>query len=257
MEKDLPVKALQTTFRIIDLLSKHNTMSFSEIAEQLDQPNSTVYDHLQSLRELQYITKDENQYQIGFEFLLIGDRRRRRDELFVKGRSVVDEIVEITGEHTSLFIEENGRGRTIYTKQGENSINFNVYDGEQSHLPFTASGKAILSTLQRSQVEELLDQQGLLQDSTTDSITRSEFYDELDLTSERGFALDDQIAFKGMRGIAVPIIDKDNQVQGAVGIYGPVSRLERNHDQDELVRILKNKKNMIELDLNYDNSSQH
>src|SRR5699024_10121003 len=139
--------------------SKHNTMSFSEIAEQLDQPNSTVYDHLQSLRELQYITKDETQYQIGFEFLLIGDRRRRRDELFVKGRSVVDEIVEITGEHTSLFIEENGRGRTIYTKQGENSINFNVYDGEQSHLPFTASGKAILSTLQRSQVEELLDQQ--------------------------------------------------------------------------------------------------
>lgn len=253
MGKGLSVKALQTTFQIIDLLSEKDMMTFSEIAEQLDQPNSTVYDHLQSLRKLFYITKDGDQYQLSYEFLLIGDRQRNSNELFVQARSVVDEIAEITGEHASLFIEEEGRGRTIYTKQGENDVDFNIYDGEQSHLPFTAPGKAILSILQRSRVEELLDKQRLLQDPTTDSITRSELHDELELTSERGFSLDKQISFKGVRGIAVPILDKNNQVQGAISIYGPAHRVGRNQIQDQLVRVLKDKKNMIEVYLHHAN----
>jgi IclR family acetate operon transcriptional repressor len=251
MNNDIPVKALHTTFQIIELLSRNDTMTFSEIAEQLDQPNSTIYDHLQSLRKLRYINKVDNEYQINFNFLLIGDRRRSRNELFVKARSVIDDLAEITDEHASLFIEEEERGRTIYTKQGENTVDFKVYDGTQSHLPFTAPGKAILSTYHWSRVEEILDEQGILEDPTTNSISRTELHDELTHTAERGFALDDQVAIEGMRGVAVPIIDKHDHVRGAISIYGPVQRLEEEYVLDKLVSALKTKKNVIELDVNY------
>lgn len=251
MNNDIPVKSLRTTFRIVKLLSEDDLLTFSEISDQLDQPKGTIYDHLQSLLKLRLINKQGKKYQISYEFLLIGDRRRNRDQLFINARSVIDELADTTGEHASLFVEEEGRGRTIYTKQGKNSADFKVYDGVQTHLPFTAPGKAFLSTLERPRIDEILDQQEVLKDSTAGPITRSELHEELEHTSERGFALDDQIAIEGMRGIAVPIVDKDEQTLGAISIYGPVRRLERDKFHDELVNALKTKKNEIELNINY------
>jgi len=163
MDEELPVKSLRTSFRIIDLLSKNGEMTYSDFTKQLDVPDSTVYDHLQSLSELEYIIKTGNEYRISFEFLLIGDRRGN-NRLFAKAKSVVDEVADISGEHASLFVEENGMGRTIYTKQGANTVDFKVYDGSQSYLPFTAPGKAILSVSEDSAVEKSLDERGRHQD---------------------------------------------------------------------------------------------
>ena len=251
MVQDIPVKALRTTFRILDLLSKHDGMTFSEVTAELGGADSTVYDHLQSLRALRYVTKTDDRYRVSFEFLLFGDRRRSNNRLFTNAQAVVDELAETTGEHASLFVEEGGFGRTIYTKQGQNTVDFKVHDGSQSYLPFTAPGKAILASLPRTRVEELLNRQEPFGESNADAIARAELYDELDRSSERGFALDDQVAIEGMRGIAVPITDRDERVQGAISIYGPVRRLERESVHDSIVSALKTKKNVIELNLNY------
>lgn len=251
MNDTLPVESLRTSFRILDLLSKNDGMTFSDVVEQLDLPNSTVYDHLQSLRRLRYVDKTGAEYRVSFEFLLIGDRRRHGDRLFSNARSVVDELAETSGEHASLFVEEDGQGRTVYTKQGANTVDFKVFDGSRSHLPFTAPGKAMLSTMDGQDVDRSLDRQGLLEGSATDSMTRAELHDELALVSEQGFAVDDQVAIDGMRGVAVPIIDKHGDVPGAISIYGPVRRLEQDHVHDELVNLLKTKKNVIELNLDY------
>ena len=116
----------------------------------MDQPKAPVYDHLQSLRQLGYVHNTPDGYEVSFEFLLIGDRRRNKTDVFGHARYELDELAAETGEHASLLIEENGVGRTLYTVQGESSIDFKVYDGTQTHLGGTAPGRTISRTSQGS-----------------------------------------------------------------------------------------------------------
>jgi len=249
MPDEIPVKAVRTTFEILQTLSRHGTLTFSDLVERLDQPKSTVYDHLQSLKFLGYVHETDAGYQISFEFLLIGDRRRSNTELFANARSELDELAAKTGEHISLLVEENGKGRTIYTIQGENSIDFKVYDGAQSQLVQTAPGQAVLANLPHERIVEILDENGLSQNDT--GINRGEFLDTLETVRDQGFAIDEQNAIHGMNGIGVPIVDKEERVQGALSVYGPVGRMGRDRMRGELVEKLQQKANIIELNLDF------
>jgi len=246
MGTEIPVKSVRTTFKIVQLLSKQGQMRFSDIARQLDHPMSTVYDHLQSLKTLGYVDETSDGFEISFEFLLLGDRRRSNMQLFHNARTELDDLATTTDEHVSLLVEENGTGRTIYTIQGGNTINFKVFDGTQTHLASTAPGKTVLANLPQSTVEDILDQHGLpIETDTYDD--RSDLLADLDSIEEQGYAIDDQEAIRRMRGVGVPIIDKSDEVRGAISIYGPSGRMSEGRLKSELVMQLQEKANIIEL----------
>lgn len=251
MNDDIPVKAVRTTFDIVQALSKEGTMRFSDLVDRLDRPKSTVHDHLQSLESLGYVRETEEGYQVSLEFLLIGDRRRSTSELFRTARSELDELAATTGEHVSLLGVENGVGRAIYTVQGDDAVDFKVYDGTPSHLGETAPGKTILANLPESTVADILDEHGL--PDGVPAADRSAFLDELAEIREREFAIDEQQAIPGMSGVGVPIVDRDGVVRGAISVYGPDGRMETERLRGDLAEQLQQKANIIELNIDLAN----
>ena len=72
------VKAVETTFMIVEMLKEMGGGRVTEIANQSDLSKGAVYKHLSTLRDLGYVVKRDNEYALGFQFLNYGGWLRSR-----------------------------------------------------------------------------------------------------------------------------------------------------------------------------------
>ena len=56
-----------------------------------------------------------------------------------------------------------------------------------------------------------------------------------------------------MSGAGVPIIDRNDEVRGAISVYGPVGRMRLERLCEDIVEKLRQKANIIELNLDLTN----
>lgn len=252
MERDTPIKATQRTFTIIETLAKRDGAGISELASLLDLPKSTVHDHLATLDELGYISRDGDTYRVGTRFLRIGAQIQENMEIYRIAKPELKELANSVGEHTSLMVEENGLGVYVHTSESTNTVKVISIDGTATKLHTTAPGKAILAHLPDDRRKEIVDAHGLSA-STTNTITdREELETGLQAVRERGYAFDREEAVMGMRGVAAPVIARnDGTVRGAISVYGPSKRTEIEEFENEVVDELLRTVNVVEVNISY------
>lgn len=248
----LPVNALRNSFRIMENLAEENGAGISELADQLDLPNSTVHDHISSLRELGYVVRRDSLYYPSMELLRLGNIVLLQNKLYNSASSEMSRLASEINEHVSLIIEEHGKAVIIGTEEGEQAIPVQIYNGIRMHMHTGAAGKAILAYLSEQRQEYILDEYGL-PPLTENTITdRAKLKREIEMIQERKYALDDEERLTGMRSVGVPIIDRHSEVQGALTIYGPTNRVEDELFYDEYPDLLLESVNIVEVLLNYE-----
>nr|WP_244257329.1 IclR family transcriptional regulator C-terminal domain-containing protein [Halomicrobium sp. IBSBa] len=115
----------------------------------------------------------------------------------------------------------------------------------------TALGNAILAHLPEDRVDEIIEQHGL-PEMTENTITeRDELFERLKRVRTEGVAFDDEARVKGLRCVAVPIVNNDDVVEGAISVSGPTSRLQGDRFRSKLPAKLKSVANVIELNITY------
>lgn len=252
MQNDLPIKSLWTAFRILEMLVDQDGATMTEVANELEKPNSTVHDYLSTLTKLEYIIETDGVYRITANFLRMGDLNRQNNKLYSAATNELNHLATETGEHVSLVVEEHGEAVIIATEEGEQAIPVRIYDGIRMKMHTAAPGKAILAFLPESRVDEVVERHRLVR-RTVNTITDRESLDqELEETADRKYALDDEERLTGMRSIAVPIIDRNQRVRGALTIYGPTNRIEDELFRDRFPELLLRSGNIVEVLLNYD-----
>jgi DNA-binding IclR family transcriptional regulator len=110
----------------------------------------------------------------------------------------------------------------------------------------SAVGKAIIAFLSETEREALISQLRL-KPLTSHTIThRDTLRAELDGVRERGYAVDDEETFLGVRCVAAPLFDHTHQVIASMGLSGPASRVtpERLAELGLRVRTLANEFSM-------------
>lgn len=247
------VKATKRTFEILEALRDLDGGGVSELATHLDMPKTTVFEHLETLHELDYIVKVDggNGYRIGTGFLDLGGYARKQMKIYDVAKPEIQTLAEQTGEHTNLMVEEHGRGTFLYKAEGENAVQLDTYDGHRVLLQTTALGKAILAHYSESRVEEILDRYGL-PEITENSITeKDELFEELAEIRQQGYATDREERVKGMWCVAAPITSGDGHVHGAVSVSGPKSRMRGERFNEELPNAVTRIANVIEVNLSY------
>ena len=251
MGSTVPVKAIETTFTILEALQEYDEAGVSELAAEVDLPRSTVFNHLKTLEEKEYVVNDDGSYRIGCRFLKLGTRARSLHRIYDIAKEEVDRVARETGEISALLVEEHGWGMFLHRAEGEQAIHIDSFTGQRIYLHGAALGKAILASLPRERVDAIIDRRGLpaLTDNTI--TTRDALYRELDEVSDSGVALDDQERLTGLRSVAVPITGMDGTVLGAVSIAGPTSRIQDHRFTDEFPAKLRETAKVIELDLKY------
>lgn len=251
MERASKIGAVEITSEIIEHLVDHGPAGVAETARALDRPKSTVHDYLQSLATRGYVINEGGTYRPSMRFLAVGEQTRNDLPVY---RAAGEPLEALAGEvdlHISLAIEEHGRITLIDTVPGDDPVSLATHSGIQMTMHTTSPGKAILAHLPAERVDEIIERHGL-KSMTEHTITDRERLDaELREIRDDEYAIDDEERLVGLRTVAVPVIDRERTVHGALTIYGPKHRITTEQFHDVLPRRLQETANIVEVNLNY------
>lgn len=97
--------------------------------------------------------------------------------------------------------------------------------GTRRPMHCSALGKAMLAFLPTGEAERLMRGKPLTQHTFRTISDPQSLKSHLQMVRERGYAIDDEETFEGIRCVAAPIFDHTQQVIASMGISGPSARL--------------------------------
>ncbi|MFC4440372.1 MULTISPECIES: IclR family transcriptional regulator [Natrialbaceae] len=239
------IKSVDLAFNIIDLIEEQRGATVSEIAAEYNMAESTTYVYLRTLAQKGYITKSNGKYHTGIRFLKHGGFARQRMKIYRCAKDEVNRLADETGELVSLAVEDMGKRVVLYRSEGEDAVYDRAPTGEYTHMHWTALGKALLASLPRERVKEIIDTHGLPA-ATENTITKWEkLCDELDRINKTGYAIGDEERRSGLRSVGKAFVCGEAD-RASIAIAGPTKRLDKR-SIDELIDELDHSINIIKL----------
>ncbi|WP_416841799.1 IclR family transcriptional regulator [Haloferax sp. DFSO52] len=248
---DNTIGALATSIRILESLKAKGSAGVTELSKELDLPKSTVYSHLRTLLEHEYVVRKGDDYCIGLKFLDYGEHGRTRMRLFEVAKPEVEALAEETGELANLLVEEHGEGVYLYRSKGEQAVNLDTHAGMRVNMHCTSLGKAVLAYLPEERVDEIIEHRGLPARTPNTVTSREELEEELATIRDQGFAYDNEERLSGLRCVSAPIKNADGIAIGAVSVAGPTSRMKGEAFESEIPERVQSAANVIELNMTY------
>lgn len=245
------VGAVQTTVTIIEALRDLEGAGVSELADHLDLPTSTVFDHLRTLEANGFVVSGPDGYRIGTRFLEIGGYTREQDPLYKVAEPEIQKVARQTGEHANLVVEESGKAVFYAKAEGEDAFQLDTHIGKQVPLSTTSAGKAILSEFSDERIHEVLDEHGLPAVTERTVTDREELMAEIKECRDRGFAIDDEERIPGVRCVGAAITADNGDVLGAVSVSGPKSGMQDERFLEEIPDLVLRTANVIQVNMKY------
>ena len=238
------IQSVEVSFSIIETLRESQPITVSEVSTATSLPISTAYVHLDTLRQAGYVIKDGASYRLSFRFLELGDSTRQQLNYFTTVKRAVNDLATITGEISGFAVEEQGLRVILYRGGEGNPKDRRIPIGEYTYLHWTSLGNAILAHMPEHRIEEIVDRHGLPEGTSKTTTDLDRLREELEIIRSTGYAVDDEARHRGVRGIAVPLLDAEAQPLGSIGIVGPQARFDE-HYLGEIVEVLFEKRDEI------------
>jgi DNA-binding IclR family transcriptional regulator len=245
------VRSSAKTLRILEAVHELGGVGVTELAKYLDMSKATVHHHLSTLEENEYVVNDGSTYRTGLKLLEMGERARRQSGLFEIAKPDVDELAEETGELANLMVEEHGRGVYVHIASGERAIRLDTRVGTRQYLHTSALGKAILAHMPEERFEEVIDRHGLPSQTPNTVTEKDVLEEELDEIRKRGVAFDGEERAEGIRCVAAPITDNENQLVGAVSVSAPSARMKPDRFRNKIPEMVRDTATVIGINVSY------
>lgn len=244
------IRSVTIAFNIIGELQERDRIGVTELADELGHSKSTIYSHLQTLKEHSIIVQDGDGYRLSLRILDMATHVREQVGNYDVISDEVDTLAAKTSEIAQFGIEEHGTIRYLYKATGERAVETRSRVGIQQPMYSTSLGKSILAFMPSQRAEEII--QSIEYTAWTPQTITSpgELYDELEAIVERGYGIDDEENIEGLRCVAAPVTNGDT-VLGAISITGPSSRFTHDRLHGELSDHVQRAANVIELNTKF------
>ena len=225
------MKSIERGLQILEILANSkSSCGVTEIANIMKLDKSIVFRNLNTMKRSGYVeqSKEQKKYTLGLKILELSNRLIQKMEITTIARPMLEKLSHISGETSHLAVLRDGRVIYIDRVESKEILGIHTNVGDHEPLYCTAVGKAILAFLPPKEVQEILKELNLsgFEKFTDDTITSlSELEIELENIRKKGFALDNEELYKGVRCIAAPIKNHENEVIASLGISGPTSRM--------------------------------
>ncbi|MFK7893303.1 MAG: IclR family transcriptional regulator [Granulosicoccus sp.] len=227
LQNQTTVQALERGLTLLQLLSKCDSASLTDLSLQMGLPSSTVYRLLSTLQQQEFVAFDESsqQWSIGIEAFTVGSSYFNRANLVEASRGVLRELMQETGETANLAVLTDSGFVTFLTQiECTHPIRAFHLPGTRSHAHSSGIGKALLAELSRERIEQVLQMTGL-QEFTPKTLTQPRaLFENLAEIHDRGWSFDDEERHPGMRCIAAAIHNARGEAIAGVSISGPTAR---------------------------------
>jgi IclR family acetate operon transcriptional repressor len=221
------VQSLDRALRILAIVAEGSGLSLSEIAEASGLAASTAYRMLTTLENhgMVEFDKTDQLWSIGVETYRMGAAFLRRRKLIDRARTVMQELMEKTGETANLGLAEDDC--VVFVSQVETHQTIRAFFRPGTRTAFHASGigKAVLAHLDSDRVAVIARKAGLeaFTDKTLSSL--SALAHDLEAIKARGWSVDDEERNLGMRCVAAAIFNEFGEPIGGVSVSGPTVRV--------------------------------
>ncbi|WP_170607582.1 IclR family transcriptional regulator [Ruegeria arenilitoris] len=221
-----PVVALDRGIRVLVFLADAKAATPAEIVKATEIPAPTVHRILNTLRQRGMVALDEEQgkWRIGPQSYRIGSTFEEGSSLLEAAPSVMRTLAKETGETANLAVQESGKLLYLIQIESENPIRASIKNGMAAYFHTSGVGKAIMAFMEEAELEELMAQLTLVRQTSNSIHDTQHLKAELLKSRQRGWALDDEERFLGMRCIAAPVFDSLENVVAGVSISGPITR---------------------------------
>jgi DNA-binding IclR family transcriptional regulator len=221
------LQALDRAFAVLDLLANSSVaLGLAEIAAALALHKSTAHRFLMVLERHRMVERTTvGKFRLGLRLCDYGSRAIEQFDLRERAQLHLRTLVAEVEETAHLCILEKARMVYIDKQEPERSIRMISRVGASSPVHCTAVGKAMLATMPRNQVEAMLTDLHLERFTRRTMTSREALLKELERTSRRGYAVDDEEREEGVRCAGVAILDGRGEAVAAVSISGPAFRV--------------------------------
>lgn len=221
------VRSLDRGIQLLRVLAKEGDLTLTDLALRVGLPISTAHRLLATMQQNDIVGFREatQEWCIGVEAFRIGSAFAARNTIVEAGFAVMRRLVDETGETANIAISEDQHVVFLSQVETPNPIRAFFPPGTRAPMHASGIGKMLLAELDRSEVEQILLNVGLSEFTPKTLTAPQDLFDELDTIRRRGWSLDDEERYSGMRCIAAPIYNPKGVAIAGISISGPTVRL--------------------------------
>ncbi len=222
------ILSLQKALELVDELARDgDVVGVSELARRLGLTKNQVFRVLKTLDAFGYVHQaDDRGYRLGLKFFELGQQVLARNDLLQVAPPLMDELRDATGETVHLLVRDGLEAVCVARRESRALIRMSAAVGRRFLLHAGACPKAILAFQPDEVIAAFLDR-GELPAYTAHTITdRDALLAHLREIRAQGYATSDEDIDIHAFSIAVPLFDRDNRVDAAMSVAGPVQRFD-------------------------------
>ncbi len=224
------VPAVERALAILELLgrSRHG-LTLSQVTRYLGLPKSSTHSLLLTFERCGYLHRhpQSGRYRLGLRVCELANMAVNGIGLRDQAAIVLQHLSTRTGLTVHMAILENGE--VVLIEKIEPSAcaaRVATWIGKRLSLYCTALGKVFASYLSETRLDELISRQGLVRYNDNTIVSKRKLKQDLALTRQRGYALDDEEEEIGIRCIGAPILSAAGEAIAAVSVVGTTAQVD-------------------------------
>ena len=203
-------------------------MTLSEVARAASLDPGTAFRMLNTLVMLGYVARvpDSKRFRLTLKVVDLGFHAIGRSDLRELARPILRSLVDEISEAASLGVLDGGD--VLYVERvraGLTRLGVDIRIGTLIPAASGIIGHAILAFLPAAERERILETPPRRSDAALQSLSKAELVRTLEMTRQRGYALQDSLFGNGLRVLAVPVLDGDGYPVAAISLAAPVVRM--------------------------------
>lgn len=224
---DYLIPNLVNAGRVLKLLAATPGITVLEISRAIRVPRTTVLRIVTSLVREGLLEAEQNTYSLGPTLIYLGIRAMDGIDLTGLARPLLKKLAHETGETAHLAMLADDKSLLLEVCQSPLPIRAGAPSGTRADLHCSATGKVFLTWNMADSLEAFFDRTQPTARTARTITTPQRMAKELALIRKRGYAVDEEEFFDGIRCLAVPVLNSHGHVRLALGITGVITRLTR------------------------------
>jgi IclR family acetate operon transcriptional repressor len=221
------IQSLDRAMMILRVVSEAGGLTLSDLATRTGQSAATVYRVLTTLQTHGFVEIEEpgQLWHVGAGAFRVGSEFMRRTKVVERARQPMTQLMRASGETANLGVES--RDQVLFLSQVETHETIRAFfaPGTLGAMHVSGIGKALLAWYPVERVHQIVTQQGLARFTERSLGSEAALLADLEVTRQRGFAIDDEERAEGMRCVAAPIFNAYGEPVAGLSVSGPAFRM--------------------------------
>ncbi len=222
------IQSIERAISIVDLVSRYpDGISLAELSSEMGLNNSTVFHLVKTLDKLGIVAQiaETKRYRIGSHLFRLAAGALNETTLLSLATPLLERLSRETGESANLAVRSQNEVVVIARTAATGMLQLSSRAGTTRPVHVTATGKALLATLDIDELEQLLATHDFKAFTAKSIAQAATLCRELEDVRKTGFAYDRCEFDPDVTCVATTVQDFAGRHVAAIGISGPVWRM--------------------------------